>query len=106
MQPVPPGSASPASQAAAELARTAALNAVAAAASVVGGVDGIARVVRLVVFVASEPGFTAQPQVANGASELLGQIFGPHGVHARSAVGVYRLPLNFAVEVDAVVQVR
>ena len=57
------------------------------------------------VFVASTPDFTGQPGVANGASELLGEVFGDAGVHARSAVGVYRLPLNFAVEVDAVVQV-
>lgn len=87
-----------------ELARIAALNAVAAAASVAGGVDGIRRVVRLVVFVASEPGFTGQPQVANGASELLQQVFGPHGQHVRSAVGVAVLPLDAPVEVELVVE--
>ena len=89
---------------AAELARTAALNAVAAAASVVGGVDGIARVVRLVVFVASDPGFTGQPAVANGASLLLQEIFGEAGVHVRSAVGVAVLPLDSPVEIELVVE--
>jgi enamine deaminase RidA (YjgF/YER057c/UK114 family) len=87
-----------------ELARIAALNAVAAAASVVGGVDGIRRVVKLVVFVASDPSFTGQPAVANGASELLAQVFGPRGAHARSAVGVAVLPLNSPVEVELVVE--
>lgn len=87
-----------------ELARIAALNAVAAAASVVGGVDGIRRVVKLVVFVASDPGFTGQPQVANGASELLQQVFGPRGLHARSAVGVAVLPLDSPVEVELIVE--
>jgi enamine deaminase RidA (YjgF/YER057c/UK114 family) len=89
---------------AAELARVAALNALAAAASVVGGVDGIRRVVKMVVFVASAPAFTGQPQVANGASELLQQVFGPRGQHARSAVGVAVLPLDSPVEVELVVE--
>ena len=89
---------------AAELARVAVLNAVAAAASVVGGVDGIRRVVKLVVFVASAPSFTGQPQVANGASELLQQVFGPRGQHARSAVGVAVLPMDSPVEVELVVE--
>jgi enamine deaminase RidA (YjgF/YER057c/UK114 family) len=89
---------------AAELARVAVLNAVAAAASVVGGVDGIRRVVKLVVFVASAPSFTGQPQVANGASALLQQVFGPRGQHARSAVGVAVLPLDSPVEVELVVE--
>ncbi len=89
---------------AAELARTAALNAVAAAASVVGGIDGIRRVVKATVFVASEPGFTGQPQVANGASELLMEIFGARGAHARSAVGVAVLPLDAPVEVELIVE--
>lgn len=87
-----------------ELARLAALNAVAAAASAVGGVDGIRRVVKLVVFVASDPAFTEQPRVANGASELLLQVFGERGRHARSAVGVTVLPLNSPVEVELVVE--
>jgi enamine deaminase RidA (YjgF/YER057c/UK114 family) len=87
-----------------ELARVAALNAVAAAASVVGGVDGIRRVVKLVVYVASDPGFTGQAQVANGASELLTQVFGQRGLHARSAVGVAVLPLDSPIEVELVVE--
>jgi enamine deaminase RidA (YjgF/YER057c/UK114 family) len=90
---------------AAELARIAALNAVAAAASVVGGIDGLRRVVKLVVFVASDPSFTGQPAVANGASELLQQIFGAAGLHARSAVGVAVLPLDAPIEVELVAEV-
>lgn len=86
------------------LARIAALNAVAAAASVVGGVDGIRRVVKLVVYVASDPSFTGQPAVANGASELLKELFGARGAHARSAVGVAVLPLDSPVEVELVVE--
>ncbi len=89
---------------AAELARIAVLNAVSAAASVVGGVDGIRRVVKLVVYVASDPSFTGQAAVANGASELLQQVFGPRGTHARSAVGVAVLPLNSPVEVELIVE--
>ncbi len=89
---------------AADLARVAALNAVAAAASVAGGVDGIRRVVKVVVYVASDPGFTAQAQVANGASLLLQEIFGERGSHVRSAVGVAALPLNAPVEVELVVE--
>lgn len=89
---------------AAELARVAALNAVAAAASVVGGVDGIRRVVKLVVYVASDPAFTGQAQVGNGASELLLAVFGERGRHSRSAVGVAVLPLDSPVEVELVVE--
>ncbi|MCA0251854.1 MAG: RidA family protein [Actinobacteria bacterium] len=89
---------------AAELARIAALNAVAAAASVTGGVDGIRRVVKVTVFVASDPSFTGQPAVANGASQLLQEIFGLHGSHVRSAVGVSVLPLDAPVEVELVVE--
>lgn len=84
-------------------ARTAVLNGLAAAAEAAGDLDRIARIVKVVVFVASAPGFTGQPQVANGASELLGQIFGGAGAHARSAVGVSALPLNAPVEVELVV---
>lgn len=83
-------------------ARICALNALAAAADVAGGVDHIGRILKLVVFVASEPGFTAQPTVANGASELLGEIFGEAGAHVRSAVGVASLPLDAPVEVELV----
>ena len=87
-----------------EAARVAALNALAAAAAQAGGLDNIRRVVRVVVFVASDPSFTAQPQVANGASELFGQIFGVLGVHVRSAVGVSVLPLDAPVELELVVE--
>lgn len=84
------------------LARTCALNALAAAASVLGGdLNRVRRVVKVVGFVASAPGFTGQPQVVNGASELLGEVFGDAGVHARSAVGVAALPLGSPVEVEA-----
>jgi len=86
-------------------ARAAVLNAVAAAAEVAGGVDRIVRVLKLVVFVASAPDFTAQPAVANGASLLIGDIFGEQGVHVRSAVGVAALPLDSPVEVELVVEV-
>lgn len=93
-------------EAAAGLARIAALNAVAAAAAVAGGVDAIAQVVKLVVFVASDASFTGQPAVANGASLLIGEIFGEDGKHARSAVGVAVLPLDSPVEVELIVRVR
>lgn len=91
---------------AANLARICALNAVAAAASIAGGVDNITRVVKVVGFVASDPGFTGQPAVINGASNLLQEIFGDAGVHARSAVGVAALPLGAPVEVEITVEVR
>ena len=87
------------------LARTAALNAIAAVASVVGGADHIVRVVNVVGFVASDPAFTGQPAVVNGASELLQAVFGDAGVHARSAVGVAVLPLDSPVELELVVEV-
>lgn len=90
---------------AAGYARTAALNALAAAASVAGGLDAITRVVRAVVFVASAPAFTGQAQVANGASELLIDVLGEAGKHARSAVGMAVLPLDTPVEVEIVVEV-
>jgi enamine deaminase RidA (YjgF/YER057c/UK114 family) len=87
---------------AAGLARICALNALAAARSVIGDLDRIARVVKLVGFVASDPSFTGQPLVINGASEFLGEVFGAAGVHARSAVGVVALPLGAPVEVEMV----
>lgn len=87
-----------------ELARVAALNAVAAAASVVGGLDRVTQVVKLVVYVASAPTFTGQPAVANGASQLLQEVFGSAGLHARSAVGVAVLPLDAPVEVELIVE--
>ncbi len=88
------------------LARTCALNALAAAASVAGGLSGIRRIVKLTGFVASAPEFTGQAQVVNGASELLLEIFGEAGRHARSAVGTAVLPLDAPVEVELIAEVR
>jgi enamine deaminase RidA (YjgF/YER057c/UK114 family) len=86
------------------LARTCALNALAAVHALVG-IDAVTQVVKVVGFVASAPGFTGQPAVVNGASELFGQVFGEAGAHARSAVGVAELPLNAPVEVELIVEV-
>ncbi|MFT3873326.1 MAG: RidA family protein [Nocardioides sp.] len=86
-------------------ARQCALNGLAAIKAEIGDLSAIKRVVKLVVFVASDPAFTAQPKVANGASELLGEVFGDAGRHARSAVGVSVLPLDVPVEVELVVEV-
>ncbi len=88
-----------------ELARICGLNALAAAASLTGGLSAITRMVKLTGFVASAPGFTDQPQVINGASELLLEVFGDAGRHARSAVGVAELPLGAPVEVELIVEV-
>jgi enamine deaminase RidA (YjgF/YER057c/UK114 family) len=88
-----------------ECAQQCALNAIAAVKSVVGELTRVTRVVKAVVFVASTPDFTGQPGVANGASELLGSVFGDAGKHARSAVGVSVLPLDAPVEVELVVEV-
>ena len=82
-----------------------ALNALAAVKSVVGELSAVKRIVKVVVFVASDPDFTGQPKVANGASELLGQVFHDKGVHARSAVGVAVLPLDAPVEVELIVEI-
>ena len=87
-----------------ELARTCALNALAAIDALVG-LDSVVRVVKVVGFVASTPDFTGQPGVVNGASELLGEVFGEAGAHARSAVGVAALPLDAPVEVELIVEV-
>ncbi|MCW2674518.1 MAG: RutC family protein [Frankiales bacterium] len=87
-----------------ELARTCALNALAAIDALVG-LDSVTRVVKVVGFVASAPGFTGQPGVVNGASELLGEVFGEAGRHARSAVGVAALPLDAPVEVELIVEI-
>jgi enamine deaminase RidA (YjgF/YER057c/UK114 family) len=87
-----------------KLARICALNALAAVHALVG-VDAITRIVKVVGFVASAPGFNGQPGVVNGASELLGEVFGDAGAHARSAVGVSELPLDAPVEVELVVEV-
>ena len=86
-------------------ARQCALNALAAVKSVVGSLDAVRQVVKVTVFVASTPDFTGQPMVANGASELLGDVFGDAGRHARSAVGVPVLPIDAPVEVELVVEV-
>ncbi|MGA5082416.1 RidA family protein [Streptomyces griseoincarnatus] len=87
-----------------DLARTCALNALAAVKSVAGDLDRVARVVKVVGFVASAADFTGQPAVVNGASELLGEVLGDKGVHARSAVGVAVLPLDAPVEVEMQVE--
>src|SRR5690625_231178 len=85
---------------AAQAARVCALNALAAAAEAAGGVDKLARAVKVTGFVASAPDFFSQPQVINGASDLLGEVFGT--AHARAAVGVNALPMNAPVEVEAI----
>ena len=89
-----------------ELAQTCALNALAAVKSVIGDLDRIERVVKVVGFVASAPDFHGQPAVINGVCELLGQVLGEAGVHARSAVGVAVLPLDAPVEVEIQVRVK
>jgi enamine deaminase RidA (YjgF/YER057c/UK114 family) len=91
---------------AAHLARVAALNALAAIRSVIGDLDRVTRIVKVVGFVASDPSFTGQPAVVNGASHLLGEVFGPAGAHARSAVGVASLPLDAPVEIELVATIR
>ena len=88
-----------------ECAQQCGLNAIAAVKAEVGDLAAVRRVVKVVCFVASTPDFTAQPQVANGVSDLLGEVFGDAGVHARSAVGVPVLPLDAPVEVELVVEV-
>jgi enamine deaminase RidA (YjgF/YER057c/UK114 family) len=85
-------------------ARQCALNALAAVASQADSLDNV-RILKVVGFVASADGFTAQPQVINGASELIGDVLGDNGVHARSAVGVAQLPLNAPVEVEVIAEV-
>ena len=85
-------------------ARLRALNALAAAAAEAGGLNRIARVVKITCYVASAPGFNRQREVINGASELIGQLFGDAGLHARSAVGAAELPLDAPVEVELVVE--
>ncbi|MBE3076721.1 MAG: RidA family protein [Actinobacteria bacterium] len=89
-----------------KLAQICALNAIAAVKALIGDLDKVTRVVKVVGFVASDPAFTGQPGVINGASELLGKAFGDAGVHARSAVGVAVLPLDAPVEVEIIVSVR
>ena len=88
-----------------DCARQCAINALAAIQSAIGDLERVTRVVKVVGFVASAPGFTGQPGVINGASEVLGEIFGDAGRHARSAVGVAALPLDAPVEVEMIVEV-
>jgi enamine deaminase RidA (YjgF/YER057c/UK114 family) len=88
-----------------ECARQCALNALAAVRAEVGELSSVRRIVKVVAFVASTPDFTGQPGVANGASELFGEVFGDQGQHARSAVGVPVLPLDAPVEVELVVEI-
>lgn len=88
-----------------ELAARCALNAIAAVKSVIGDLDKVVRVVKVVGFVASDPEFSGQPAVMNGASNLLLEAFGDAGRHARSAVGVAVLPRNAPVEVEIIVEV-
>jgi enamine deaminase RidA (YjgF/YER057c/UK114 family) len=87
------------------LAATCALNALAAIKAEIGDLDRVRRIVKVVGFVASTPDFTGQPGVVNGASDLLGDVFGDKGVHARSAVGVAVLPLDAPVEVELIVEI-
>lgn len=86
------------------LAAICAINALAAVKSVIGDLDRVARIVKVGGFVASDPSFTGQPGVINGASELLGEVFGEAGVHARAAVGVSVLPLDSPVEVELIAE--
>ena len=88
-----------------ECARQCALNAIAAVRAEIGDLSQVKRVVKVVAFVASTPDFTGQPGVANGASELFGEVFAEAGQHARSAVGVPVLPLDAPVEVELIVEV-
>ena len=88
-----------------ELARICALNALAAIKAEVGELSRVTRIVKVVGFVASAPGFLHQPAVLNGASELFGEVFGPAGQHARSAVGVAVLPFDVPVEVEVIAEI-
>ena len=88
-----------------ELARICALNALAALKAEIGDLSKVVRIVKVVAFVASDPAFTQHPQVANGASELLAEVLGDAGKHARSAVGVAALPLDAPVEVELIAEV-
>lgn len=89
-----------------DLAARSTVNALAAVKGVIGELSRVQRVVKVVGFVSSDPAFTAQPQVINGASELLGEVFGEAGAHARSAVGVAVLPMDSPVEVEITVEYR
>lgn len=89
-----------------DLAQLCALNALAAVRGVIGSLDRITQVVKVTAFVASDPSFTGQPGVANGASVFLGRVFGDLGIHVRSAVGVAVLPLDAPVEIEFVFKVE
>ena len=89
-----------------DCARTCVLNALAAASEQAGGLDGILRIVKVTGFVASATGFNRQPEVINGASDFLGEVFGDAGRHARSAVGVSELPLDSPVEVEIIAEIK
>ncbi len=89
-----------------EAAKLCAINCLSAVKSVIGSLDKINRILKLTVFISSAEGFTAQPKVANGASEFIGEIFGDAGKHVRSAVGVSELPLNSAVEIEMIVEIK
>lgn len=89
-----------------ELAQLCALNALAAARGVIGSLDKISQVVKVTAFIASDPSFTGQPAVANGASMFLGRVFGDLGIHVRSAVGVAVLPLDAPVEIEFVFKIQ
>jgi enamine deaminase RidA (YjgF/YER057c/UK114 family) len=93
-------------RAGAEAARRCGLQALAVLREALGSLDRVRRIVRLSVFVASEPGFTAQPKVADGASDLMQEVFGEAGRHARTSVGVLELPLGAPVEVDLVAEIE
>jgi enamine deaminase RidA (YjgF/YER057c/UK114 family) len=87
-------------------ARLCGISLIAQMKAALGDLDAVVRIVKLGGFVQAGPGFFEIPQVVNGCSDLMVEVFGDKGRHARSAVGVYRLPMNFAVEVDAVVEVK
>lgn len=87
-----------------EAAKLCALNALAAASAEAGGLNGISRIIKVTGFVASAAGFNGQPQVLNGASDFLEEVFGENGLHARSAVGVAELPLDSPVEVEIIAE--
>lgn len=89
-----------------EAARLCALNALSAAADAAGGLDNVGRIAKVTGYVASAGGFNQQPQVLNGASDLIGEVFGEAGLHARSAVGVAELPLDAPVEVELVAELK
>jgi enamine deaminase RidA (YjgF/YER057c/UK114 family) len=89
-----------------EAAKICAVNCLSAVKSVTGDLDKIEKIVKVTVFVNSADGFTAQPKIANGASNLMGEIFGDSGIHSRSAVGVNELPINAPVEVEMIVRVK